>query len=1105
MSWNGLNLEKNQAMPTQARKPTKPKKEANATAPAAAPATTSAPKAKSEAPAVAAVTSPKAEKKAPASKPQAAASATTAPAAAAKKPAKKEESTSSPPAAKPTSSASPDASTGSTDKPERSPPTPRVFHSGFGLVKAVLSGDSLVLAGSSSGGVEIPEKVISLTGVTAPKFGRGPKQADEPYAWESREYLRKHVIGQQVQFVVQSTINEGKDSERNYGTVQLKGIDIATQMIKAGFVRVKVDDKKKVYPEKEALLALETKAIESGLGMHKKGADAKNHLREIDWNPKVQEFFTANKGQALPGVVDQVRDGSTLRVELIHPQAPLKHTMITLNLAGVSCPRTPLPLSVLKQRHAEKVAEDKNYGAKNKEPTTTEKAEPFALEAQAYTEDRLLNRDVQVILQGVDKSNNLFGTVVFAKGSITAKLLEQGFGKLVPWSASLTPDAAKLAAAQAQAQKQKLRIWKNYVEGQAAASSSSAGSKPAEFHGKVVSVPSSDSIIVEDGDQKEVRIWLASVRAPRGPARGKASDDGEDYAYEAKELLRSKLIGLKVRVVPEYVRASAADDEREARVFATVFQGKINVNEALISAGLAESMPHRMDEERSSHYDAFIAAEAAAKKANRGKWDLSKKYQPPRIVDLTERAKVSRKPKAAAPKAPADGAEADDEDAEKKEDDKPKSAPAPSKAELANNKIAQKAKDHLKFLQNTESTAVVEYVFSASRFKLYVPKEHLMISLSLSGIRTPAPKTADGKDHPLALEILQYVRSKVQQHTVKIEVEVVDKAGNFLGSLFHNRVNLAVDLLQQGYAEIFGFSAAKSRYSKELYAAERQAQEAKRGIWAFTPIPEKEVATAGRHGEEEEESKESGPTERVARITEIVDCSDFYVQWVGDKNAELVEKALAAVAALPETTEPFKAPANANGRPFVAAGQFSDDSWHRVRCDSQVGDDWNVYFIDYGNHDLLLGDRVRALPAEAAKIPPLAVHAALAGLSAPKAPEYQEGSALAFSEMAFGIDLKATVEFTDKFGRKHLTLSHDSHPISVNRQLLKDGWARVQTRPDRRISKLINELQEEENYAKRNHYNLFEYGDVSDEEEGGEKVLGPDPKARGQKPAAAKK
>lgn len=475
---------------------------------------------------------------------------------------------------------------------------------------------------------------------------------------------------------------------------------------------------------------------------------------------------------------------------------------------------------------------------------------------------------------------------------------------------------------------------------------------------------------------------------------------------------------------------------------------------------------------------------------------------------MTERVRLPRSKKPAPKKAsptPADGAEAD---AEEETEQKQEKATPPSKAETEaltkNKQLSAKAKQYLTFLQREKQVnAVVEFVFSASRFKLLVPKEHVLISFSLAGVRTPAPHGPDGNPDPLATEVLNYVRSKIQQHSVKIEVETMDKADNYLGSLFHNRVNLAVDLLQQGYAKTYGFSAAKSPYSQDLYAAERSAKEARKGVWKdyVEPTPE-EKAAAGVNGDEEE-SKESGPTDRIARITEIVDAGDFYVQWVGDKNAELVAKALAVVAEQPDTGD-FVPPENTNGRSYVAAGQFSDDSWHRVRVDGKdANGDYNVYFIDFGNHDTLLSDRIRTLPAEAAKIPPLAVHAALAGLLPPKAPEYQEGSALAFSEMAFGIDLKATVEFTDKFGRKHLTLTHDSHPISVNRQLLRDGFAKVQQRPDRRLSRaLLDALHEEQAYAKDHHYNLFEYGDVSDEEEG-EKIAGPDPKARGQKPKPA--
>ena len=74
-----------------------------------------------------------------------------------------------------------------------------------------------MLAGNPVDGGEIaPEKHITLSGITAPKIGRktGPEEvaycagltlsasrlvhSQEPYAWESREFLRRMVIGQKV-------------------------------------------------------------------------------------------------------------------------------------------------------------------------------------------------------------------------------------------------------------------------------------------------------------------------------------------------------------------------------------------------------------------------------------------------------------------------------------------------------------------------------------------------------------------------------------------------------------------------------------------------------------------------------------------------------------------------------------------------------------------------------------------------------------------------------------------------------------------------------------------------------------------------------------------
>lgn len=54
-----------------------------------------------------------------------------------------------------------------------------------------------------------------------------------------------------------------------------------------------------------------------------------------------------------------------------------------------------------------------------------------------------------MILQGLDKFGNVFGSIQYPKGNIAAKLLELGYGKYVPWSAQITPDGAKYKEAEA--------------------------------------------------------------------------------------------------------------------------------------------------------------------------------------------------------------------------------------------------------------------------------------------------------------------------------------------------------------------------------------------------------------------------------------------------------------------------------------------------------------------------------------------------------------------------------------------------------------------------------------------------------------------------------
>ena len=71
------------------------------------------------------------------------------------------------------------------------------------LVKGVLSGDTIIISGPLSKDYSLPEEFnLTLTGVFAPKIGNSSKLEEEPYSFESREFLRKLIIGKVIIYLI---------------------------------------------------------------------------------------------------------------------------------------------------------------------------------------------------------------------------------------------------------------------------------------------------------------------------------------------------------------------------------------------------------------------------------------------------------------------------------------------------------------------------------------------------------------------------------------------------------------------------------------------------------------------------------------------------------------------------------------------------------------------------------------------------------------------------------------------------------------------------------------------------------------------------------------
>jgi staphylococcal nuclease domain-containing protein 1 len=116
-----------------------------------------------------------------------------------------------------------------------------------GIVKQLLSGDSIVIRGQPKGGPP-PERTLGLSGIIAPRLGRRATQSgdetsgtkDEPYAFDSREFLRRILIGREVTFVVEHKV---PTSGREYGSVWVRqgeeSLNVKESMVNEGLVEVR--------------------------------------------------------------------------------------------------------------------------------------------------------------------------------------------------------------------------------------------------------------------------------------------------------------------------------------------------------------------------------------------------------------------------------------------------------------------------------------------------------------------------------------------------------------------------------------------------------------------------------------------------------------------------------------------------------------------------------------------------------------------------------------------------------------------------------------------------------------------------------------------------
>merc|ERR1719412_2966039 len=535
-------------------------------------------------------------------------------------------------------------------------------------------------------------------------------QGDDAWSWEAREYLRKLLVGKSVLCTVSHTI---PSSGREYGYVLIgnsdpeKAENVAVKLVSEGLARVRDNCHDPEFNSAQDA----AKAAKKGQWSDEPMTD---HIRNVTWeveNPR--QLVDRFAGKPIDAIIENVRDGSTVRAFLL---PDFYH--VTLMMSGVRCP-------------------------------SVQNSEEYASEALYFTESRLLQREVQIILESVN-NKNFVGTIVHPNGNIAEALLREGLAKCVDWSLAIaTEGPEKYRKAQAAAKESKLRQWKHY-EGPTGPVISA---RDKEFTGKVVEIVNGDAIMVKKNKTETKKVFLASIRPPKlegerpyGPFRPLYDIP---FMFEAREFMRKKLIGQNVHVIVDYIQPESMDVNGYSypeKICGTVTIGGVNVAEALVSKGLASVVKYKAgDDQRSSHFDDLLSAEDKAKKSAKG-MHSTKNIPTRRIADLAG--------------------------------------------------DVNKSKQFLPFLQRAgRMQAVVEFIASGSRFRVYIPRETCVITFLLAGITCPRagrnmPNGSVVEAEPWGDEAMAFVKEMILQREVEIEVEQIDKGGiSLVGVLLTTRIS----------------------------------------------------------------------------------------------------------------------------------------------------------------------------------------------------------------------------------------------------------------------------------------------------------------------------
>jgi staphylococcal nuclease domain-containing protein 1 len=366
-----------------------------------------------------------------------------------------------------------------------------------GKVIEVLSGDSLVVLTNPDRPLSVApdERRLSLSSLRAPRVGNARRnEPDAPFAFESKDALRRYLIGRKVHCDVEYTRTpvgtEGGAAslDRFFATITFQNrkgedVDIASLMVGEGLcevVRHKADEVRSVHYDE--LLAIEEAAKTAKKGIFSistlkpKETTSKPLLTDkeraaqaaaaaaaaaiahttrrvadlsIDAQKAKNHFPFLQRAKVFRAIPEFVFSGGRVKVFI-----PSDNVYIVFGIAGVRCPQVS--------------KRDAGVGPDSK-PRPGRPAEPFGNEALAFMRENVLQQEVEIEAEDCDRNGVILGPMYIGKGAtrrnIGTELIRLGLGSVVYQVVEKgAKDGEELVAAEKEAKEKKKGLWQFFVD-----------------------------------------------------------------------------------------------------------------------------------------------------------------------------------------------------------------------------------------------------------------------------------------------------------------------------------------------------------------------------------------------------------------------------------------------------------------------------------------------------------------------------------------------------------------------------------------------------------------------------------------------------------------